>query len=148
MKLCEELYFEITVEGTREALRRFVSYLTSGELDDFFEVSKNYICYGDDFYEENGDPNSSLVFTNDDLGIEIDSFDPEEFLDALCRVTADLDVTGHLYDIDDEEYSFQSLRGDVGYTNLRSIDRFNDESDEDYEERRMGEISEDNEDEY
>lgn len=148
MKLCEELYFEITVEGRREALRRFASYLTSGELDDFFEISENYICYGDDFYEDNGNPDSSLVFTNDDLGIEIDSFDPEEFLDALCRVTVDLDVMGHLYDIDDEEYSFQSLRGDVGYTNQRSIDHFNEESDEDYAERMRDGDDEDDENEY
>ena len=43
MILCEELYFEITVTGIKSELKKFISCLKSGELDDFFEFSSDYI---------------------------------------------------------------------------------------------------------
>ena len=40
MTLCEELFFEITVSGTKSELKKLVSFLESGGLDDFFEYCK------------------------------------------------------------------------------------------------------------
>ena len=36
MRLHEELYFEINAEGDRQSIDKFVAYMTSGVLDDFF----------------------------------------------------------------------------------------------------------------
>ena len=47
MTLCEELYFEITLTGEKANLKKFVTFLKSGELDDFFEVTSEYIHYDD-----------------------------------------------------------------------------------------------------
>ena len=103
MKLHEELYFEITLTGIKSELKKFISCLKSGELDDFFEFSSDYISY-DDEYDDAGDGDeTSIVITNDDLGIEIDELDTDEFLDVFCRAARSLDVSGHIYDIDDEE---------------------------------------------
>ena len=145
MRLNEELYFEITVEGKKEALIRFASYLLSGELDDFFDVSDDYIVYDDDFNAVSFEEKSSFIFTNDEYGVSIDTLDPEDFLDAFCKGSHGLFVNGTLYDIDDEEYSFISPEDDTGYTNTKNINEFNDELDakayeeeqeakEDYEE--------------
>jgi len=49
MTLGDELYFEITLTGTRPELKKFISFLRSGELDDFFEFSTEYINYDDGF---------------------------------------------------------------------------------------------------
>ena len=129
MILCEELYFEITLTGIKSELKKFISCLKSGELDEFFEFSGDYISY-DDEYDDAGDgEETSIVFTNDDLGIEIDELDTDEFLDVFCRAARSLDVSGHIYDIDDEEYRFISNAGDSYYTNADKID-FADELDE------------------
>ena len=49
MILYEELYFEITLTGKKSDLKKFVSYIKSGELDDFFDFSADYISYDDEF---------------------------------------------------------------------------------------------------
>ncbi len=134
MTLSEELYFDITVEGKKEELRRFASYLLSGDLDDFFPISDEYIAYDDEYASTPEGEVTNFVFTNDDIGIEIDEFDPEEFLDEFCRAGADLDLRGHLYDLNDEEYRFVSPAGDGGYSDASRVTRFNDELDEEYYE--------------
>lgn len=129
MVLYEELYFEITLSGKKSDLKKFVSYIKSGELDDFFEVTNDYINYDDNFDTAAPDEKSSIVLSNDDYGIEIDEFDTDEFLEVFCRAAKDLDVRGHLYDIDDEEYRFISEVGDSYYLNARNI-FFDDEEEE------------------
>ena len=129
MTLCDELYFEITLSGTKADLRSFVSFLRSGELDEFFEVTTDYIDYDDGYAEAADGEESSLLFTNDDYGIEIEELDVDEFLEVFCRAAKALDVRGTLYDVDDEEFSFVSAEGDSYYLNARNIDLFNDELD-------------------
>lgn len=129
MTLCEELYFEITLSGTKSELKKFVSYLKSGELDEFFEVTSDYIHYDDEFDTATPTKEVSIIFSNDDYGIEIDEFDTEEFLEVFCKAAKALEVEGRLFDIDDEEYSFVSAKGDSYYLNARMATRFNDELD-------------------
>ncbi len=137
MTLCEELYFEITLTGVKSELKKFISYLKSGELDDFFDVSPEYINYDDEFESTSLDGETSIIFANDDCGIEIDEFDSDEFLEVFCKAAKSLDVEGRLYDIDDEEYAFVSAAGDSYYLNAKKTKRFNDELDEKaYEESK------------
>ena len=130
MYFSEELYFEITLAGRKSEINKFVSFLTSGGLDDFFPVCEDYIYYDDSFEDASDAQECSITFTNDECGIEIDEFDSDDFLEVLCRVSRSLDVRGRLYDIDDEEYSFVSREGDSYYLNADRIDIFNDELDE------------------
>lgn len=140
MTFCDELYFEITLTGTKAEIRKFVSFLRSGELDDFFEITSDYINYDDGYKDALDTDKTSLVLTDDDCGIEIDEFDSDEFLDVFCRAAKNLDVEGRFYDVDDEEFSFVSSMGDTYYVNSKKIDRFNDELDE---ERAREEDNED-----
>lgn len=126
----EELYFEINVKGKKSEIKKFVSFLKSGELDDFFEISNEYIHYDDEFASTGDSEDSSIIFSNDDYGIEIDEFDSREFLEVFCHAAKDLYVDGRLFDIDDEEYCFCSEAGDSYYINTKNIGRFNDELDE------------------
>lgn len=130
MTFCEELYFEITLTGTKSELRKFVSFLKSGELDDFFEISGDFINYDDEFESALPDQETSITFSNDDIGVEIDEFDSDEFLEVFCKAAKALDVEGRIYDIDDEEYEFVSASGDSYYVNAKKTKRFNDELDE------------------
>ena len=130
MTLCEELYFEITLTGTKSELKKFVSFLKSGELDDFFEVTSDYINYDDEFEGALPEQETSVIFSNDDMGIEIDEFDTDEFLEVFCKAARRLNVEGRLFDIDDEEYEFVSEAGDSYYLNAKRTQKFNDELDE------------------
>ena len=94
MTLCDELYFEITLSGTKPELKKFISFLKSGELDDFFELSSDYIDYGDDFETVEEGEETYITFINDDYGIEIDEFDIDEFLEVFCRAAKNLDARG------------------------------------------------------
>ena len=60
MTLCEELYFEITLTGTKSELKKFVSFLKSGELDDFFEITSDYINYDDEYDDDDFDDDDDL----------------------------------------------------------------------------------------
>ena len=131
MILCEELYFEITLTGTKSELKKFVTCLKSGELDDFFEFSSDYISYDDEYDNVGDEGKTSIVLANDDYGIEIDELDTDEFLDVFCRAAKKLDVVGHIYDIDDEEYRFFSEPGDSYYLNADKVQRFNEDDDKD-----------------
>lgn len=130
MILCEELYFDITVTGPKSELKKFISYLRSGELDEYIEFTSDYIHFDDDYEEDDPDKKVSVILSNDDFGIEIDEFDTDAFLEDLCRAAKSLDVRGTLYDIDDEEYSFESYAGDSYYLNASRARRFNDELDQ------------------
>ena len=129
MTLYEELYFEITLQGTKNELKKFERYLRSGALDDYFEVQDDYICYDDSFATADESATCEMIFTNDDFGIEIDEFCPEDFLEEFCKAARALEVQGHLYDIEDEEFHFTSERGDPYFVNGRKARKFNDELD-------------------
>ena len=137
MTFCEELYFEITLTGAKTELKKFIAFLKSGELDDFFEMSSDFINYDDEFEGATGDTETSIVLSNDDYGIEIDEFDSDEFLEVFCKAAKSLDVEGRIFDIDDEEYEFTSAAGDSYYINAKKNKRFNDELDEKAYEENM-----------
>ncbi len=129
MTLCEELYFEITLTGAKTDLKKFISFLKSGELDEFFEFNSEYISYDDDYEDASPEKETSITISNDDYGIEIDEFDTDEFLEVFCRAAKDLEIYGNLYDIDDEEYKFKSDKGDSYYVNARRVAMFNEDDD-------------------
>ncbi len=130
MILYEELYFEITLTGAKSELKKMTRFLNSGELDEFFEITNEYISYADEYYDIDDSEESEMVFSNDDLGIEIDEFDTNEFLEVFCKAGKNLYISGLLYDSSDEEYAFTSEAGDPYYLNARGSKKFNDELDE------------------
>jgi hypothetical protein len=103
--------------------------LTSGALDDFFEVDDDYIVFDDEFYDVDDNATTSIIFTNDEYGISINSFDPEAFLDTLCKNTRSLNLYGNFFDAEDSEYRFSSPEGQTSYENADEITDFNDELD-------------------
>ena len=128
MRLHEELYLDITIEGEKQYVEKFVAYVTSGELDDFFEIDDDFIDYCDN-YDSSGDSDEvSISFSNENYGIEIDSFDPEEFLDVFCAAGGKVLIHGNIYDIEDEEYRFISNVGTTSFTNAGKV-VFRDELD-------------------
>ena len=129
MILYDEVYFEITVSGAKSDVKKFVKYLKGGALDDFFEASGDFISYDDDFAVKGDEELCEMVFANDDFGIEVVKFETDDFLDIFCKESAGLDVSGHIYDINDDEYAFTSAKGSVDYRSARG-ERFNDELDE------------------
>ena len=142
MLLHDEIYFEITLEGNKTDLEKFASYATSGVFDDFFEVCDDYIIYDDNHNTASDSEKLTMVFTNDDYGIEIDTLDAEDFIETLCRGAQKLYVNGCVYDIEDEEYRFVSHEGDSYFTNAKHINKFNDELDEIAEEEEIDEEEE------
>ncbi len=130
MTLYDELYFEIKATGAKSEIKNFVSYLKSGELDEFFEFSSDYLSYDDEYAGAGPDEEVSVTISNDDYGIEIDEFHTDEFLEVLCKAGKRLYLKGQLYDADNEEYSFVSEVGDSYYTNAllaRGLDSDEDE---------------------
>ena len=139
MILYDELYFEITLSGRRAEIQKLVSFLNSGEISDFFEFSRDYVSYDDDFLTAGENEETSATVSNDDWGIEIDEFDTDEFLEVLCRAGKNLYISGQLFDISDDEYSFVSEAGSSYYINAAADKKFNEdgdleEEDDDYEE--------------
>lgn len=134
MTLYDELYFEIKAFGTKSEIKSFVSYLKSGELDEFFEFSSDYIDYDDNFATAEPEDEISIVISNDDYGIEIDEFHTDEFLEILCKAGKRLYLKGQLFDVDNEEYSFVSQKGDSYYTNALLINEFNEDEDKPQED--------------
>ena len=129
MTLYEELYFEINLTGSKIDLKKFISFLKSGGLEDFFEFSTDYITYDDRYSDAEDTQEASITISNDDYGIEIDEFDTDEFLEIFCRAAKALDVEGQVYDIDDEEYSFRSDAGNSYYVNAKLATKFNEDED-------------------
>lgn len=139
MTLWDELYFEITLKGAKSDIKKVVSFLESGELDDFFEMSEEYIIFDDGYSSADNETETEMIFTNDDYGIEIDSLDADEFLELFCKAAKNLDVYGTLSDIDGAEFKFESEKGNASYINSRHAMRFNDELDEVMlDEERLG----------
>ena len=134
MTLYDELYFEIKATGPKSEVKRFVSFLKSGELNEFFEFSSDYIIYDDDYAEAGNEQETSVILSNDDFGIEIDEFHTDEFLEVLCKASKNLYLKGQLFDIDDEEYAFVSEVGDSYYTNAKNIVSFNEDEDKPHED--------------
>ena len=130
MTLWDELYFEITLKGAKSDIKKVVSFLESGELDDFFEISEEYIIFDDSYSSADNETETEMIFTNDDYGIEIDSLDADEFLELFCKAAKNLDVYGSLSDIDGAEFKFESEKGNASYINSGHAMRFNDELDE------------------
>ena len=129
MTLYEELYFEITAKGVKSEIKKLTRFLKSGELEDFFEVSRDYINLDDNYDALSDEEKCELVFSNDEIGIEIDEFDTDEFLELFAKAAKNLEVTGTLYDAEDNEFSFVSPEGDAYYYNAR-LKNFNDELDD------------------
>lgn len=140
MILSEEIYFEINLHGKKADVKNMVKFLKSGELEDFFDIGSEYIVYDDDFSGADDTQETGFTFTNDDMGIEVEEFDTDAFLEIFCKAATPLDVDGHIYDIDDEEYSFVSRPGSGDYEDAQGEKRFNDELDEEmYAEEREAE---------
>ena len=129
MTLYEELYFDIKATGPKSEITKFASFLKSGELDEFFEFSADYIIYDDDYATADASQEVSITISNDDFGIEIDEFHTDEFLEVFCKAAKKLYVKGQLFDIDDDEYSFVSEEGDSYYMNAKNIASFNEDED-------------------
>ncbi len=129
MILTEEIYFEITAKGLKSEIKKLAKFLKSGELDDFMEITPDYINYSDEYANAEDGDSTEMIFTNDDLGIEVDEFDTEEFLDVFCKAAKGLDIVGHIYDINDDEYNFTSEQGSSDYVDSRKVGKFNDELD-------------------
>ena len=104
MTLYEELYFDVTLRGPKSELKKFVSVLRSGEFDDFFEITSDYIIYDDSYDGADDATDTEIIFTNDDYGIEIEEFDTDEFLEVFCKAAKKLDVYGTLFDAEDGEW--------------------------------------------
>ena len=140
MTLYEEIYLDISFYGEKSELKKMVKFLKSGELDDFFEVPSDYICFSDGYNDSEEDDNTEFTLTNDDLGIEVDEFDTDEFLDLICKAGKKLYIHGNLYDSSDEEYSFISEFDSSDYFNAKAAKKFNDELDEAAENEEENEI--------
>ena len=134
MRLYDEVYFEITVTGNEDDVKSFVKYIKGGALDDYVEYAKDYITDDDELVAD-GAGNCRMIFTNDDMGIEVSTFDTDDFLDVFCKETARLDVSGHIYDINDDEYRFTSAHGrtDFADASVGFKDELDDLADEEYD---------------
>ena len=129
MTLCDELYFEITLRGEKQYAEKFIKYVKSGALEDYIEHAVEYVVCEHEFSYADSDDEVEIFFSNDDFGIEIDEFDPEEFLEVFLKGTRELFVSGQLYDIEDEEYAFVSKEGTDSFFNIKNVTDFNDELD-------------------
>ena len=129
MTLYDEIYFEITISGKKSEIKKVISFLEGGGLDDFFEMDDDFLDYDDDYASASEDAETYVSFSNDDFGIEIDELDVDEFLEVLCRAGRSVDIRGELYDADDDEYRFISEEGDSYYLNAKNISLFNDDLD-------------------
>ena len=134
MTLYDELYFEIRATGAKSEIDKFVNYLMSGELDEFFEFSDEYVNYDDDYEGASDSAEVTVIIANDDYGIDIDEFHTDEFLEILCKAGRRLYLKGQIYDADNEEYSFVSEVGNSYYINALLIDDFNEDEDKPIED--------------
>ena len=141
MTLYDELYFDITLEGAKADIKKFVAALDSGALDDFFEFDSEQIEYDDGFYTADDAKQTSMSFSNVDIGIEIDELSVFELLDELCKIGRALEIRGEIYDADDDEYRFISHAGDSYYINAdkarlfeEDLNKGEEDADEDEDE--------------
>ena len=139
MVFYDEVFYEITLKGLKSELKKFVDFLFAGGLEDFIEIEKENIIYGDTYKESENSMITDITLINED-GFSVEEFDVEEFLELFCQHASRLDVYGFIYDADEVEYRFTSEAGNDYFSNARNISKFNDELDdirdeeEDYEE--------------
>lgn len=124
----DEIYYEITLRGLKSELSRFLDFLRSGGLDDYFEFDSEAIIYGDNYNLADDSSLTDLTLINED-GIAVDEFDVEEFLEVFCQAGKRLDIYGFIYDSDETEFNFTSEAGNDYFVNSRKISKFNDELD-------------------
>jgi hypothetical protein len=125
----DEIYYEITLKGTKSELKKFVDFLLSGGLDDYIEIDSEYIVYGDSFKQSEEHDITDISLVNED-GYRIDELDVDEFLEVFCKAAERLDIDGFMYDVDEEEFKFISEAGNDYYRNARDSLKFNDELDD------------------
>ena len=128
MTLYDELYFDITIEGTKSELRKFVTAIRDGALDDFFEDGADYLDFSDDYATADDSKHTVIYLTNQDFGIEIDELEVAEFLEEICKNGKNLELRGEIYDADDDAYRFISETGDPYYLNADKAKIFNDDT--------------------
>ena len=133
MILYDEIYFEITCTGAKSDVKKLAQFLRSGGLEEFFEYSSDFLSFDDSYATAEDSAETSLTFSTDDYGIELEEFDTNEFLEVFCRAAKALDVSGSLYDINDEEYNFKSDAGDSYYLDKSKINFFNEDEDKEVE---------------
>ena len=141
----ESLCFEITVNGTNADVKKLVNVIKSGAFDDFFEFDEEMLSFDDDYETADADEATSMLFSSDEFGVEVDELDADEFIEAFCKAARMLHVNGVLYNFEDEEYRFISDAGDSYYVNAENARVFNDELDAELS-REEREAKEDDED--
>lgn len=125
----DSVSFDITVNGEASDVRKFVDYLLSGTLDEFFPIDEEYLSFDDDFEEASDTDSISVLFSSDEFGVEVEEFDSDEFLEVICKAGKALYLSGSFYNFDDDEFRFVSYAGDPYYMNANKITDFNDELD-------------------
>lgn len=128
MVFYDEIYYEITLKGVKSDIKRFISFLTDGGLEDFFEFDEEAIIYGDNYLTTPDSMVTDITIANED-GVSVEEFDVEDFLELFCGASKKLEVYGFIYDAEENEYNFRSDAGDDFYENARDVSRFNDELD-------------------
>lgn len=133
MILYDEIYFDITVEGVKADIEKFVRALRAGALEDFFEFDEEQLDFDDGYTAADGGAKTSLTFSSVDIGIEIEELEVFDLLDELCRISRTLEVRGEIYDAENDEYRFVSHAGDSYYINRDKEKLFNEELDKEEE---------------
>ena len=124
----ESVCFDITVMGEKAHVDKLVSYLKSGELDSFFAIEDDFFAFDDNYATANPSDEVSVGFS-EEFGVEVEEFDPDEFLEILCKVGKPLHIKGSFYNFDDDEIRFVSEAGNAYYANSDGFAEFNDELD-------------------
>ena len=125
----DEIYYEITLKGTKAELAKFKDFVLSGGLDDYIEFDAENVIYGDSYKQSPDYDICDLTLINED-GFPVDEFRVEEFLEVFCQAAINLEVYGFIYDADETEFNFTSEAGSDDFKNTRSGVRFNDELDD------------------
>ncbi len=121
--------FEINICGERARVQKLIDYLNSGELDEFFEVDEEFFLFDDSYDTAAPDEEVRVMFSSDEFGIEVESFDSDEFLEVLCKAGKQLHLSGNFYNFDDDEFRFISEAGNDYYINENNVSIFRDELD-------------------
>ncbi len=124
----DEIYYEITLKGVKSDLKKFIDFLSSGGLDEYFEIESEHIIHGDSYNQSTDSMITDISLVNED-GIPVDEFDVEAFLEVFCQAASRLEVYGFIYDADETEFNFTSEAGNDYFCNSRNITQFNDELD-------------------
>lgn len=129
MIFSDSVCFDITVFGEKKDVSKFVSYIRSGELNEFFEISDDMLFFDDNYDSSGADSEVRVIFSSDEFGIEVDEFDADEFLEVICKAGRALLIKGSFYNFDDDEIRFISRSGDDYYANEDSLGIFDGGSD-------------------